>query len=230
MSARQNNLEGYLGAWNALDKGCKGDGVTDDAATLTNILAAAGSTLVILPPATYKLGSAVTVPANGACWILPGVTLSGSGTLTATSGGLLIDQRAGTFVVSGIPLNASSGLSFSGSINATGGSVPTATAGANAGTTPPAPVVTAGSNSIRGSLTFGTGTTPAAGAQAVVTFAAALGSVPAYVAILGKNAGSVALNLYPSSITAAGFTVSTGNAPSASQANTVYSVEYLVIL
>ena len=109
MAARQNNIEGFLGVVNALDVGLRGDAVKDDAATLTAILTNAKGALVIIPPspgASYLLGSGVSVPVNGACWVLPGVVFSGAGSLTATAGGLLIDQRAGTFVVSGVALKS----------------------------------------------------------------------------------------------------------------------------
>lgn len=46
---------------------------------------------------------------------------------------------------------------------------PTLAAGANAGTTPPSPVLGTGSTDGRGAITFGTGTTPAAGAMVTVT-------------------------------------------------------------
>src|SRR6059058_2146035 len=49
-------------------------------------------------------------------------------------------------------------------------SVPTAAAGANAGGSPPAPVVVAGSTDGRGRITAGTGSAPAAGSLVVVTF------------------------------------------------------------
>ena len=112
---------------------------------------------------------------------------------------------------------------------------PTAAAGANAGGSPPAPVVTAGSNDARGALTFGTGTTPAAGAQAVVTFAnpylplGAQEPLASPVVMLNSlNTATQALGLYVSSLTPTGFTVSCTTAPAASQGNTVYSVQYVV--
>lgn len=107
----------------------------------------------------------------------------------------------------------------------------TAAAGANAGASPPAPVVTAGSTDTRGSLTFGTGASPAAGAEAVVTFSSAgvaYASAPVVV-IAAKNAATAALQPYVSAISASSFTVSFGSAPAASQANTTYSIAYFVI-
>lgn len=111
-----------------------------------------------------------------------------------------------------------------------GGSAPAATAGANNGTSPPAPVVTAGANDTRGNLTFGSGTTPAAGAQVGVTFAAAYSAAAAPVVLLiPRNTLTQALGLYISAVSTSGFTISSTNAPAGSQANNVYSVDFLVM-
>lgn len=107
---------------------------------------------------------------------------------------------------------------------------PTAAAGANAGTSPPAPVVTTGATDRRGVITFGSGTgSPAAGAQLVVTFhtAGPVGAVPS-VRFVPQNAATAALAMYPSAVSNTGFTLSTGGALGTSQAATVYSVEYVV--
>lgn len=110
------------------------------------------------------------------------------------------------------------------------GYTPTAAAGANAGTSPPAPVVTAGASNVRGNITFGTGTTPAAGAQVVVTFAPAGAYATApLVQATWANSGSAALGAVTvSGVTTTQFTVNCQTAPAASQANTVYSVNFLV--
>jgi hypothetical protein len=105
------------------------------------------------------------------------------------------------------------------------GVAPTAAAGANAGTSPPAPVI-AGTD-VSGTVTFGTGTSAAAGAQAVVTFAKTYSN--ARVILSANNAATTALGLYVSSVSSSGFTISTNSAPSSSQANTTYSVTYHVI-
>ena len=104
-------------------------------------------------------------------------------------------------------------------------STATAAAGANAGTSPPAPV-TSNCGDVSGSVTFGTGTTPAAGAQVVVTFSQYRGTNYRLVLTPG-NAATAALNLYATK-TGSNFTVSAANAPAASQANTVYSFDYLI--
>jgi hypothetical protein len=107
---------------------------------------------------------------------------------------------------------------------------PTAAAGANAGTSPPAPAVVGGSNDQRGELTLGPGTTPAAGAQVVVTFAQSIaaygGNIPA-VTLAARNSTTAALGLYISAVSATSFTVSTTSAPAASQANTVYRFSWI---
>jgi hypothetical protein len=104
---------------------------------------------------------------------------------------------------------------------------PTAAAGANAGTSPPAPALTTATD-ISGKITFGTGTSPVAGAMAVVTFNVAYANAPK-VTITPINSASASLNLYVATTTT-NFTVSSVNAPSASQANTVYGFFYHVFL
>lgn len=108
------------------------------------------------------------------------------------------------------------------------GAAPTAVAGSAAGTTPPAPVVAASSDDVRGSLTFGTGTGPAAGNQAVVTFASAYAAAPV-VMLEPTNAALAALLPYVTSVGTGGFTVATQLAPAASQANTTYGIAWMVI-
>lgn len=104
---------------------------------------------------------------------------------------------------------------------------PTAAAGANAGTSPPVPVVAANSSDARGSITCGTGATPAAGALVVVTFATPYAQVP-FVQLTPTTVGSANLLEYVSSVSTTGFTVSLQAAPAASQANTVYGFNYRV--
>lgn len=104
------------------------------------------------------------------------------------------------------------------------GNSPTAAAGANAGTSPPAPVISG--TDVSGKVTFGTGTTPAAGAQAVVTFAVSYTNPR--VVITPINSASASLNLYVG-VTNTNFTVSCVNAPAASQTNSHYGFNYLVI-
>jgi hypothetical protein len=105
------------------------------------------------------------------------------------------------------------------------GNSPTAAAGANNGTSPPAPVISG--SDVSGKITFGSGTSPAAGSQVVATFAASYTN--ARVVITAINSASASLNLYVSAITSTTFTVSSVNAPSASQGNTVYGFYYHVL-
>jgi hypothetical protein len=108
--------------------------------------------------------------------------------------------------------------------------VPAAAAGANNGTSPPAPVVAGNSCDERGSLTFGSGSTPAAGAQVVVSFVRPQdpNRLPV-VQITETTTALAAINPAVTSVTSAGFTVSTNSAPTASQAATVYGVAWALI-
>lgn len=114
-----------------------------------------------------------------------------------------------------------------GHIGSESQNIPTAAAGANAGASPPAPVRT-GCTDISGKITFGTGTSPSAGEQAVITFFTAYSSAPKVV-LTPVNAASTVLNFHVTTTTTT-FTVSCINAPAASQANTVYGFFYHVFL
>jgi hypothetical protein len=108
------------------------------------------------------------------------------------------------------------------------GPAPGAAAGANNGGSPPAPTVVTGSTDGRGSIQFGSGTTPAAGEQIVVTFAAAY-AAPPVVALSGGNAATSALGaLYPGAVSTTGFTIRCMTAPGASQGGTVFLVQFEV--
>lgn len=104
----------------------------------------------------------------------------------------------------------------------------TAVVGAGAGTAPPAVVVVAGTTDKRGQMTWGTGTSPAAGNQVVVTFGSVQSSYGS-MDIQAKNSVTQALGLYVVSATTSGFTVAAANAPAASQANTVFSFDYTFV-
>lgn len=112
-------------------------------------------------------------------------------------------------------------------LNLSGGTTPTAAAAANAGTSPPAPVLDASSNDQRLGLTWGTGTGATAGAQATVTFGATYGSF-VVVLIVPRNAATVNLGLYISAAPGS-FTINSANAPASSQANTTYSAKAVVV-
>ena len=106
-------------------------------------------------------------------------------------------------------------------------SVPTAAAGAGAGTSPPAPVVVAGTTDSKGSITYGTGTSVAAGVQVAVTFGVALAVIPVVI-LQSQNAATETLQPYVTAVSTTGFSIGFVTAPAASQANTVYSSAFRV--
>lgn len=112
--------------------------------------------------------------------------------------------------------------------HATVGGTPAAAAGANAGSSPPAPVVAGGSTDARGQLSFGSGTTPGALRLVDVTFAKPYPAMP-FVAVNAANSAAVALSPYVATQNANGFTIGALTAPPGSQANTVFRVNYGVI-
>ncbi len=106
------------------------------------------------------------------------------------------------------------------------GTAPAAAAGAKLGTAPPALVVVTGSTDGRGSITFGTGTTPPAaeGDLLTVTFATAFLSRP-IVKVSSKDALGM---LSPSEVTLTGFKVRCTATLAASQPNTTFELQYEV--
>lgn len=123
-------------------------------------------------------------------------------------------------------------VNVTGHIQAIPGTAPAAAAGSNAGTSPPAPVVTTGSLDNAGTITFGTGTTPAAGVMVAVTFATPWvmpGGGAEHIALTPGNTATQALGIYVSGVSPTGFQISCTNAPAAGQGNTVYSVSYLTM-
>jgi hypothetical protein len=106
------------------------------------------------------------------------------------------------------------------------GSTPTATAGTNAGTSPPVPVKTTCTD-LSGQITFGSGTSPAAGSMVIVSFYKSFAHAPAVV-LTPMNSSTPPLSLYALSTTT-GFIVSCVTAPAASQANTKYGFYYHVL-
>jgi hypothetical protein len=103
--------------------------------------------------------------------------------------------------------------------------VPTPTAGANAGGSPPVPVVVSRSNDERGTVTFGSGTTPAAGSYVVLTFTQPYGAVP-FAEVRPNNVDTEPLTPYVVSVSTTALTIGLRTAAAASQANTKYSVRY----
>jgi hypothetical protein len=110
-------------------------------------------------------------------------------------------------------------------------STPTAAAGSSAGTTPPAPVVTAGSSALRGRITFGTGSgSPGTADYVTVTFGTAYATAPYTVMVTASNQATAVKQPYLQTVpSTTAFKIGLGVAGAASQANTVYSVDYLVI-
>src|SRR5215472_5983570 len=102
--------------------------------------------------------------------------------------------------------------------------VPTAAAGAGAGTSPPAPVVDPNSSDSHGSVTFGSGSAPAGGAVVTVTFARPRDPNRLYVLQLTENTTATAgIDLAVTSRTSTGFTISSNTRNlAASQGNTTY--------
>ena len=108
------------------------------------------------------------------------------------------------------------------------GYTPSGTAGAGAGTSPPTPIVTAGSDTHSGIVTWGTGTSPSTGNQVSVSFGFTFATTPVVMVIPG-NGPSSGLDMNVQSVTTTGFVISVGAAPSASEANTYYKAYYAVI-
>lgn len=118
------------------------------------------------------------------------------------------------------------GLSASSTVN---GNTSTAAMHAAAGTSPPSPVVTAGPTNECGTVTFGTGTATTTGQLITVTFGTPMANTP--VIVVTPNTGPTAsLNLNVQSVSATGFSVYCGTAPSASQANTFYGFSWLAMV
>jgi len=173
---------------------------------------------------SFQVASSSSVPAG---YIqLASVVVNGSGTPTVT------DLRSFAEVV---PNETAATASFgattiTGKLTSANASVPAApTAGANAGTSPPAPVLVAGSNDTTGSITFGTGTSPALGDMVDVVFGTAYAATPKSIQVIATNAATGLKIPCTVAKSTTGFSIGLAVAPAASQANTVYAVDYLVI-
>lgn len=116
--------------------------------------------------------------------------------------------------------------SIGGPIMVKGITAPTLAAGANNGGSPPAPNSTYRDNN-HGDINFGSGTSPAAGAQVTVTFTIALDNPK--IVVMPGNAATQALGLYVSAVSTAGFTISSVNAPAASQSNGTYFAHFICL-
>jgi len=110
---------------------------------------------------------------------------------------------------------------YRGRHHATGPS-PSVAAGAQAGVGATASVV---GDDTAGTVTITTGTAPAAGVLATLTFAAPWVSTAPFVAALAKTAGGAVLQVYASTTTTA-LTISVGAVPTAS---VTYSFDYQAV-
>jgi hypothetical protein len=104
---------------------------------------------------------------------------------------------------------------------------PTAVAGANAGASPPAPVVVGNAHDQDGTITWGTGTGAAAGLMVAVTFSTPFTS-GVTVQLTANNAATATLLPFAANMAGSGFSIAVVGIPASSQANTVYSVNYHV--
>lgn len=137
-------------------------------------------------------------------------------------------------ILSATPSLALSGGTVTGNITVNGhiqfgASAPSCSPSSGAGTSPPSPVVTTGSNDCGGTITWGTGTLPSNAAQLAVTFAVPWvipGGGGPHVNVTPINAATQALGLYVSGISPTGFTVNVATAPAASQGASVYQFCY----
>ncbi|MDQ2727583.1 MAG: hypothetical protein M3Y91_06915 [Actinomycetota bacterium] len=108
------------------------------------------------------------------------------------------------------------------------GTTPTVVNGAALGAGPPAASVAAGSTDTRGQVGLGTGTTPATGAAASVTFAAPFATPP--TVILGRGSPTTpAAQPYVVSTATTSFVIGFAVAPAASQPAGTYLVAYVVV-
>lgn len=133
-----------------------------------------------------------------------------------------------------VPSLPSSGGTVTGNVTINGhvqygSSAPAVAASAGAGTNPPNPVVTTGSNDCGGTITWGTGTSPNTQAQLTVTFSSTW-SIPGgggpHVLVTPINSATQALGLYVTGISPTGFQVNVASAPAASQSASTYQFCY----
>lgn len=109
----------------------------------------------------------------------------------------------------------------------------TISAGAALGTAPPAPTITptvqgTGGEDLRGTISLGTGTVPAAGNVAAVTFAEALNQIPTVI-VEPASQPADGFEWGVNVVTNTGFFVTVGAALAASQPLGTYVLEYEVL-
>ena len=117
-------------------------------------------------------------------------------------------------------------MSASATVNdATAGKI---SAGSGAGTSPPTPVVASGANDFRGTVTFGTGSAASGSAVLNVNFSQTMSTKPSVVISVTNGTGT-AVGFIVGAVTSTGFTISALSTIASSQANTAYSISYVVI-
>ncbi|MEU9405600.1 glycosyl hydrolase family 28-related protein [Streptomyces sp. NPDC048281] len=107
------------------------------------------------------------------------------------------------------------------------GTQPGVAAASGAGTSPPAPTLSNTSDDRAGLVNLGTGTAPATGSQATVTFARTKARTPVVIAV-PSNAATNARQVGVSNVSSTGFNITFGVAGTASQATGTYQAAYAV--
>lgn len=147
-----------------------------------------------------------------------------SGTAWGVTAGAIDNGNVDSLEIAPLRRRAGSG----GAVDTTVvGAQPTLAVLANNGTTPPAPVLAADATDRRGTLTFGSGATPAVGGQVSVTFARPF-PAPPVVVLSPTTGGSASRAPYPASVTANGFNINLNTVPNATQAASTYGIAYHV--
>ena len=139
-----------------------------------------------------------------------------------------------TYLFTQGPYLPSTGGTVSGNLTVNGliqfgSNAPTVTASAGAGTGAPSPVVTTGSNTCGGTITWGTGSGPNTQAQLSVTFAIPWtipGGGGPHVNVTPVNSATQALGLFVTGISPTGFQVNVASAPAAGQGASTYQFCY----
>jgi hypothetical protein len=137
----------------------------------------------------------------------------------------------GILVPSGV-VTANAGVTTTALVQAaqyySAGTIPTVAAGSSAGTSPPAPVIAAGSTDARGQVTFGTGSSPGLGQMVRVTFAVPYSSTPA-VFLQANDDTLTGIEFTVANRTNSHWDFYAHSALAASQPNTTYSFCYYCI-
>ena len=161
----------------------------------------------------------VEAKASGAVYLRPNGANNNYAVAISTSNGIVVNDGTATSRFTVTP---------AGHIVSAAASISSVTAGAGLGTSPP--TATISGNDVRGTITFGTGTSPAAGTILSVTFTTAYTSAPfinltlANAALAGVTTGDV----YVAAVSTTGFSIGFSAALAASQAATTYAVSYRV--